>query len=512
MKSKISAKELMDSWKKALAFWGYPAIEAEHYTSKSAAKKSMGDDIAHFDFAMQRARINIPKLEERLGIDCLEAVDKHEIGHYTFCPFDLKNCILMIQGAQAVVQDYKKAMYIENVVADIMLNTHMVNKGDSSISTVYQRMGKTDDALWTLIMRSCELLWKIPSQTLAKRNKEVENDAHQIAQIIGHSMYVPAQWQSATAQCAQLLSKYELNPNDKSREVDSHKPSDFVAGTDMYSMAKSLAGISKNLSHGDFTAIAAGTEMCTKEKAAQLYHIDVARQYAIQPPTAILPLHSDSMASPREWSAEDDVEKLDIAYSLQQGILIPGDTTYRWHADDNPTIPTKSYRDLFIVLDSSASMPDPSEGLSVPVVSSLALSRSAHQRGSRVAAISFSHGWKSCEYTHHDKETDEILLSYLNGGTIIPAQAIRDITKSHHYPQHIVIITDAAIGNLEQDKELLAEARSYAQGGTIFLYGTTLSTTHSTLESIGYTIRPATTEKDLLHLSTQLSADLYGRE
>ena len=500
---------LVTAWQKAIAFWGYPPIEVEHYTSKEAATKVMGDSIAHFDFARQRARINIPKLEERLGIDCLEPVDKHEIGHYVFCPYDIKSCLTMIQGANRVVNDYTKAKYIENIVADLMLNTHIVNKGDKSIITVYERMGKTDDALWTTIMRSCELLWHLQAESLShKTNGEVEHDAQKIAQIVGNSMYLPSTWAGATEECARILSKYEIKENDERRMIDGHKPSDFFI--DENGIGKAVSGISKSLSYKDFVDVAAGTELCTNTKAAQLYHGDVAQKYIIQPPTAQLPLFSNSPATPREWNTEDDIEKLDLAYSLQQGLLIPGETTYQWHAQDNPTIVSQSYRDLFICLDSSTSMPDPSRELSIPVVASLALSRSAHRRGAQAAALTFSMRWKACGYTHHDRETDEVLHTYLSGGTIIPAQAIVDTVKAHQHPQHIVIITDAAIGNLERDKKLLAEARSCAQGGTIFLYRSATSSATSLLTSLGYAIRPATTEADLLRMTHQLGTELYG--
>ena len=238
------------AWKRAIACWGYPVIDVEHYMSKEEAAKVMGDSIAHFDFSRQRARINIPKLEERLGIDCLEPIDKHEIGHYVFCPYDLKNCLLMIQGAHNVVKDYTKAKHIENIVADMMLNTRIVHKGDNSIITVYERMGKTDDKLWTLVMRSCELLWKLPANKLAHNNKEVEEDAQKIAQVIGNSMYIPAQWADATEQCARIFSKYNIDKDETERRmIDQHSPSDFIGENVGNSIGTSIAGISKSLSY-----------------------------------------------------------------------------------------------------------------------------------------------------------------------------------------------------------------------------------------------------------------------
>ena len=76
-------------------------------------------------------------------------------------------------------------------------------------------------------------------------------------------------------------------------------------------------------------------------------------------------------------------------------------------------------------------------------------------------------------------------------------------------PQHIIIVSDTQICDLEKEAGYLQRAIRKAGGGTIFLFGNASDDT-KTLESIGYDVKQVSTQDDLLNLTRSLSWKLYG--
>ena len=147
--------------------------------------------------------------------------------------------------------------------------------------------------------------------------------------------------------------------------------------------------------------------------------------------------------------------------------------------------------------------------MSIPVVSALAAAHSALDHDAEVAVIDFSSTFVTLHYTSRRADVDGAIRRYLNGGTVIPGAEILRTARSNPRRQHILIITDTCISNLEAEKDALAQARAAAGGGTIFLYGSYSDDTKQ-LESLGYNVINATTADDLLKLTRGLSAELYG--
>jgi hypothetical protein len=154
-------------------------------------------------------------------------------------------------------------------------------------------------------------------------------------------------------------------------------------------------------------------------------------------------------------------------------------------------------------------MPNPKSYLSIPVLSCTALAHSALDYGRRVAVIDFANDAVVCDYTIDRNKIDDTITTYLNQGTKIPGRTILNVVQSNPNPQHIVIVSDTQIDDLEKEIGYLGKAIKKAGGGTIFLYGNKSKGTEM-LEAIGYDVKNTTTENDLLSMTHDLNWKLYG--
>jgi len=131
----------------------------------------------------------------------------------------------------------------------------------------------------------------------------------------------------------------------------------------------------------------------------------------------------------------------------------------------------------------------------------------ALKRRAKVGVVNFSSNYTVTEYTHKKSTIDNALLHYHGGGTIIPGNEMLNMVNANQRKQYILIITDTCISDLQAQLPYLRKAREKAAGGTIFLFG---SQNTAALEQIGYTVRNATSEQDIINLTRQLNKDLYG--
>jgi len=252
----------------------------------------------------------------------------------------------------------------------------------------------------------------------------------------------------------------------------------------------------------------AGTGLANPTKINRMFYRDLAREYRFKFASKKQVGNGSYPYTPVEWEPGQEVRKLDIAYSVRKtGMLIPGFQTYRWQTQDGTTgAVNKSYPDLLIVLDSSGSMMNPNSSTSMAVLSSLVAAYSALDAGSKVAVINFSSNCDVLKYTKKQELIEDKILNYLGGGTDIPGREMLDVVNSNYNKQHIVIITDAGIGNLNSEIGYLEQSVKKAGSGTIFLLG---SGNASSLENAGYITKPMNSMQDLLELTRQTINSIY---
>jgi len=400
----------------------------------------------------------------------------------------------------------EQAKYLENLLSDIYVNTRIVQKGDNSIVNVYRAMGKNlQDKLWNVYMRTCEKLWSLPDSELsASVDSQMEKDACSLEKLVFDTLGSIRRWPDAAREFTLIMKKYLPTSTGKG-VIDEHSPADFVEEGDV---EKGTKGLAKEFGPERYKKIMAGTGLANPTKINRMFYRDLAREYRFKFASKKQVGNGSYPYTPVEWEPGQEVRKLDIAYSVRKtGMLIPGFQTYRWQTQDGTTgAVNKSYPDLLIVLDSSGSMMNPNSSTSMAVLSSLVAAYSALDAGSKVAVINFSSNCDVLKYTKKQELIEDKILNYLGGGTDIPGREMLDVVNSNYNKQHIVIITDAGIGNLNSEIGYLEQSVKKAGSGTIFLLG---SGNASSLENAGYITKPMNSMQDLLELTRQTINSIY---
>src|SRR4051794_12465146 len=86
----------------------------------------------------------------------------HEIGHHVYCPADLTdNARALARMRVGLPTKEHLAPLIANLYADLLINDRLQRSAGLDMSGVYTTLGsECRDQLWTLYMRTYELLWK----------------------------------------------------------------------------------------------------------------------------------------------------------------------------------------------------------------------------------------------------------------------------------------------------------------------------------------------------------------
>jgi hypothetical protein len=559
-----AAPVLQRVWTRTKKFWGNPRLANPIiYTDKAEADKAMGDSIAFFNFADKKISVHYPNLVSKLGKGLLLPVEIHEVGHHKFCPYDLKTLVKLINEADLVLHDQDAAKHVENILTDIYVNTNVMDKNGKSIANMYRAMGKGKGKFWNVYMRICERLWDLKKGDLSGRiTKEMAKDSEALEELVRATIYSSHEWPGAMREFATVMQKYLDKKQFGKGIVDYHSVKDFVPSE---GVGKGMRGLAKEIGFGQYKKWVLGTgtgnnpkkkEKKTKNTssgsgkpdkqqppnpgagdgpaqkstvivsygkdqqagsgpgsikyACKLFYRDMAQTYKIEFPDLDSKGGDEVPYTPVEWDMSDDVNELDAEFSLRQtGVLVPGEM-YKWKKKNGVyQAKARNVPDLCLVLDTSSSMPDPLAGNSLPVLSGFVLEQSALSLDAQVAVVLFSTDCAVLPYTTNQNHVEDMLATYFGGGTDIPGKHILDVVNSNKgKKQHIAIVTDAGISNLDSELGYLDEALQTAGGGgTIFLLG---SGDCSKLRKIGYDVIPIRAMDDLMDVTLKKTREVYG--
>jgi hypothetical protein len=557
---------LKQEWNHALDFWNGPRVENPvFYFDKSKIDAGMRDVIAWMNVVERRAYFNMQRLDERLGRNNFRPTGEHEIGHDTFCPYDLRMCLLLTHEANEVVKNRRVAGDLENFFADTMVNTRIVHKGDKSIVNVYRKMsqGLEESKFWNVYMRTCEKLWSLPAGTLAKNvNEEMQCDAKRLDDIIRKAIYpddVYKDWPKAMRDFAEIMKKHLPEPpqekdpdqqqsnnqsngagggngqpqqgpnqNDKNKKkenstpggvIDYHTPKDFAPvrpkkGDKQVEaeLEKAVRGVARRMSPEKYKSLISNSGLASSKKAITWFYRDLANQFDVMLPYAKTESGGSTPVGIGVWNLNDSFKDLDIILSLEYGPFMPGETTRKKIRGYIGEVSGRGgHPDMMLCIDCSGSMPDPGAYLSISTLSAMVVAHAAVRAERKCAVVLFSDRYDVLGYTKDKDAIDEQITNYINGGTLIPAKEINQVAQSNPNPQHIVIISDTEIFNLDKTNlgQLESALKKAGAGGTVFLNNNSPGLSQQ-LKNIGYNVINMNRVEDLLGLSLELSNELYG--
>src|SRR3989338_3299046 len=136
----IAADYAKTCWEGAKRTWTHVNLrEPRIHTEKSP-------DIACMDMVEKQVHIFEKTLEDKLGADKLRMVEAHEIGHHKLCPYDLHGFVRLVGHAYSVVRNMRLAKLVENLFADLIVNTSLVERGEPNVVDAYQMLSADNDS------------------------------------------------------------------------------------------------------------------------------------------------------------------------------------------------------------------------------------------------------------------------------------------------------------------------------------------------------------------------------
>lgn len=212
------------------------------------------------------------------------------------------------------------------------------------------------------------------------------------------------------------------------------------------------------------------------------------------------PPAADAIPGPlATWELGDDLADLDWPASLAAGLVVPGVTTRRrTELPDDPT-ETRDWVSLDLYVDSSGSMPSPSQG-SPAVLAGTILALSVLKGGGRVRVTSWSGAGQvagGSVFTRDRLEIMRELTTFFRGGTTFPLDLL-----ASRYPlgdcgrtgerRHLVVLSDDGLASLfgegqEQYAGVAAEVRRVLDTATLLVQDRTRSMAKPAAEA-GYDV------------------------
>ena len=188
------------------------------------------------------------------------------------------------------------------------------------------------------------------------------------------------------------------------------------------------------------------------EGIAQLagnFYTALAGKYQI--PVRKKPIHKNGSLYPHShttFQVGDSITDVD-AFSTP-GIL-PG-ITKKWIRKEGEVYNSEeSVPDSFIVLDTSSSMPDPCQEVSIPALGATVISNAYLDNGARVAVYIFSGVGNKILFgpSKNRGRVHQTLRTYFNGGTVFDSSALEEVLKHYKQPFDMSIVSDMEIANLD---------------------------------------------------------------
>lgn len=488
-----------EAWGNASASWNHPSLPHVIAPRTKEEIQQLGEighhlqrELAFMKYPEFQTYANLENIAQAFGEDSqrgLNAVLKHEQGH-RFCPYDTITTILLRhavkRGLEGTVVPYNAdaaADLILNLFTDMSINTALARKGDKDIVWAYQQVSKDkkESKLWRVYGKSMERAWNtqlLPEGTNIK--KDESDAANELAALFERDVLDRSTWRDKTKAYAKVISKFlEDEKKDKSAtfdDVSSNTPQQLDEKT-AGELAKRLAeigsdGLPTNPSGlKEFKEIMAGFGRGDPVEASICFYEMLSRAYDVMFATKPFGRQRTSPFQPEKWQPSMGADLLDVGYSVQLGgRLIPGMTTYMWNTRKREisggveeVIPN-----IDIEIDSSSSMPNPVNEISLPVLAGFVAAKKAHRKGAKIRVTNFSgkgqsetQDWTRDLYAAYRK-----LVVYYGGGTVFPAEQL----LGGGDPKLALVITDTFLANKEETATAVAELLRRNTGNKVSIY------------------------------------------
>ncbi|WP_411821625.1 VWA domain-containing protein [Leptospira sp. 'Mane'] len=549
-------------WPEALQLWSdYVKLSSPNFilTKDMEEKEGFTTSFAAIRLTDHKVLLSLRKIKELELEDYPLEIMGHEIGHHVYCPGDLADHGKLIYLIQTAMPRFEHvAGLIVNVYTDLFINDHLKRYNHLCMEEVYRKIGKQKDPFWNFYMRTYEILWALPEETLTlgKVDTSANADAMLVNRIIRN---FPNDWVRGAYDFGNICYPYFIGKdsaetikilgviNDtsdagKGAEIpsgitDVEIESIFESGSDPSLGGKKEKDKPSNakpktasLTPAQYSSIcqALGIKVSQSEMAYKFYK-EKALPYLVSFPQLMTPSAPEMILEGSEgWELGSPIEDINWVESVVRSpVVIPGYTTVENYFSEMPSFEKDMNPiDLDLFVDCSGSMPNPLIETSFLTLAGAIIALSALRVGSQVRTTLWSgeNEYKTTKtFTRNEKDIMEILTGFIGGGTCFPL----DLLKSEYTNRsknsrktHILIISDEGVDTMydqqypENPRALVKSMLEKAGGGgsmVLNLYNPKLSGTIKTMEEDGWQIYPISNWDQLIEFSKTFVKKTYER-
>jgi hypothetical protein len=483
-----------EKWEEALGLWSdYVKLSPPTFllTEKDEQESGGGGSFASIRLTDHKIILSARQIQE-LGLeDYPLEIMGHEIGHHVYCPGDMTDQGRLIYLVQTALPRYEHlASMIVNIYEDLFINDRLKRQHNLRMEQVYQKIGKQDSKFWNFYMRTYEILWALPEQTLTIANLEptIHSDAILVNRIVRN---YSNDWIRGAFDFGNICFPYFLSNNEQSAvkhfEIfhDTKKIGDgaevpsgitdieieSVLGEDLHGASdrntkveegKPYVAPKQTLSPSQYSSIceALGVK-ATQSELAYKYYKEKALPYLISFPSLVTPGAPEAILEGTDlWEIGSPIENINWIESLMKGpAVIPGYTTVENYYGEMPSIEIDSNPiDLDLFVDCSGSMPNPQTEISYLTLAGAIIALSALRVGSKVRATLWSgenEYFTTDTFTKNEKSIMEILTGFIGGGTCFPLNLLKKEYENRSKSKrkaHILVISDEGIDTMYTQK------------------------------------------------------------
>lgn len=527
-----AAAQFTDAWPRArAAFSPYTQLAAPILcrTTDDERREGLEGSFAMIRMRDQRIVIGLGQIVELALAPHAHAILAHEVGHYVHAPGTLREHVRLHDRLRRTLPSELAchAGLVANLYTDLLLNDRLQRARLADIAAVYVALRRPEASeLWSVYMRAYERLWALATDTLTPPVTEaIEADADLMARIV---RTFRDRWLDGAPSFALLIAPYlERLPTDRlglapwmdtagtsvGDEIpdglidDDFDPADLKhpavdpALGDDAEAADAEPAVPQQYRPGrapgsdgrpDRRKVARGPAEWLELMRAVGVHREpralLGRYYRELAMPHVLPFPSQRIARVGDplpegldpWEAGEALEAIDWFETLARSpVVMPGVTTVqRAFGITEGGEPERRPPDLYVGIDCSGSMGNPSKQLAYPVVTGVVLTLSALRAGARVMAC-LSGEWhgqgqftETAGFVRDEAAVLGVLTDYLGTGCSFGLpRLVKTFVEAPppSRPVHVLIVSDSDLfGEIDGTTDgwsLAARAVERAGGG-----------------------------------------------